>query len=87
MERKIGTAGMPHFFTDVRVVDVDNIETKPGERGEIQIKGPNVMREYWNRPDATEAAFTEDGYVQLRRRRRPRRGGLHQDRRPSQGHE
>ena len=62
VERKIGTAGVPHFFTDVRVVDMDNVETKPGERGEIQIKGPNVMREYWNRPDATEAAFTEDGW-------------------------
>ncbi|WP_435944470.1 acyl-CoA synthetase [Gordonia rhizosphera] len=62
VERKIGSAGVPQFFTDVRVVDADGVETKPGERGEIQIQGRNVMREYWGRPDATDAAFTADGW-------------------------
>lgn len=57
--QKLGTAGMPHFFTDVRVVNSYGEEAKPGERGEILIQGPNVMREYWNRPDATDASFTE----------------------------
>ncbi|MFW0794403.1 long-chain fatty acid--CoA ligase [Gordonia sp. CPCC 205515] len=62
VESKLGTAGVPQFFTDVRVVDVDGVETKPGERGEIQIQGPNVMREYWNREDATAAAFVDGGW-------------------------
>ncbi len=61
-ERKLGTAGAPHFFTDVRVVDPDGTEAAPGERGEIQISGPNVMQRYWNRPDATADAFTGDGW-------------------------
>ncbi|MFW0782946.1 long-chain fatty acid--CoA ligase [Gordonia sp. CPCC 206044] len=61
-ERKVGSAGVPHFFTDVRIVDADGVETESGERGEIQIQGPNVMREYWNRPDATDDAFTGDGW-------------------------
>nr|AAY98502.1 putative feruloyl-CoA synthetase [Rhodococcus aetherivorans I24] len=61
-ERKLGTAGAPHFFTDVRVVDPDGPEVAPGDRGEIQISGPNVMRRYWNRPDATAEAFTGDGW-------------------------
>ncbi|GAA4617273.1 acyl-CoA synthetase [Saccharopolyspora hordei] len=59
VERKLGTAGVPHFFTDVRIVDPDGRPVGPGERGEIQICGPNVMREYWNRPDATAEAFTD----------------------------
>ncbi|TDD02793.1 long-chain-fatty-acid--CoA ligase [Saccharopolyspora terrae] len=59
VERKRGTAGVPHFFTDVRVVDEEGRDVAPGERGEIQICGPNVMREYWNRPDATADAFTD----------------------------
>ncbi|MFI5720548.1 long-chain fatty acid--CoA ligase [Nocardia sp. NPDC051750] len=61
-ERKMGTAGVPHFFTDVRIVDADNHPVPPGQRGEIQISGPNLMREYWNNPDATAAAFTGDGW-------------------------
>ena len=60
--RKLGSAGVPHFFTDVRVVGPDGDETAPGERGEIQIQGSNVMAGYWNRPDATAAAFTDDGW-------------------------
>lgn len=60
--RKLGTAGVPHFFTDVRVAGAGTIEAVPGEPGEIQICGPNVMGEYWNRPDATESAFTADGW-------------------------
>ncbi|MGV9709499.1 acyl-CoA synthetase [Gordonia sp. NPDC003424] len=62
VEEKLGSAGLPHFFTDIRVVDPDGVETKPGERGEIQIHGPNVMREYWGRADATAASFTDDGW-------------------------
>jgi fatty-acyl-CoA synthase len=49
---RVGSAGKPSFFTDVRL----------GPAGEIEVQGPNVIREYWNRPAATRAAFTEDGW-------------------------
>ncbi|MGW5386674.1 acyl-CoA synthetase [Nocardia sp. NPDC003963] len=58
-ERKLGTAGVPHFFTDVRIVDADGREVAPGASGEIQISGPNVMRHYWNNPQATTDAFAD----------------------------
>ena len=52
----VGTSGLAHFFTDVRVVGPDGAELPPGEAGEIQISGPNVIREYWRRPEATAEA-------------------------------
>ena len=56
--RKIGSAGLPPFFTDVRLVDDEDREvTQPGERGEIVVRGPNIMKGYWNRPDATADAI------------------------------
>ncbi|GAB2646430.1 acyl-CoA synthetase [Nocardia goodfellowii] len=63
VERKPGSAGVPHFFTDVRIVDEDGHDVAAGQRGEIQIQGPNVMREYWNKPAETAAAFTADGWL------------------------
>jgi len=54
-----GTSGLAHFFTDVRVVGDDGVELPAGEAGEIQISGPNVVREYWRRPEAT--AQVRDG--------------------------
>lgn len=61
--RKIGTAGVPHFFTDVRIVTPDGRPAAPGERGEIQISGPHVMTSYWNHPNASADAFTTDGWL------------------------
>ena len=59
---KAGSAGVPHFFTQVRVARPGDLaEAAPGEKGEVLVSGPNVMRGYWNRPDATAAAFTGDG--------------------------
>ena len=40
----------------------NNVEVRLGEGDEIQIKGPSITRGYWNRPDATADAFTEDGW-------------------------
>lgn len=40
----------------------NNVEVRLGEGDEIQIKGPSIIRGYWNRPDATADAFTEDGW-------------------------
>ncbi|HEX3388159.1 MAG TPA: AMP-binding protein, partial [Streptosporangiaceae bacterium] len=59
---KAGSAGVPHFFTDVRVVGPDGAEARPGERGEIIVAGPNVMRGYWGQPEAS-AAVLADGWL------------------------
>jgi len=56
---KAGSAGVPSFFTDVRLVRPDMAEVEPGERGEILASGANVMKGYWGRPDATASSFSE----------------------------
>lgn len=56
------TSGLPHFFTDIRVVDPDGRELPPGEIGEILISGPNVIAGYWNQPTATAEAIA-DGWL------------------------
>ncbi|MGW4116006.1 acyl-CoA synthetase [Actinosynnema sp. NPDC004786] len=61
-EAKAGTAGVPHFFTDVRVVGPDLTDVAPGEKGEIVVSGPNVMRGYWRRPADTARAIDRDGW-------------------------
>jgi fatty-acyl-CoA synthase len=54
--RKVGSAGTPCFFTDVRVVRPGMVDAAPGEPGEVIIQGPNVMAGYWHRPDDTDTA-------------------------------
>ncbi|MCP2164035.1 acyl-CoA synthetase [Goodfellowiella coeruleoviolacea] len=58
---KIGSAGVPSFFTDVRVVRPDGSEVGPGEKGEVVVSGPNVMRGYWGRAEETAGAL-RDGW-------------------------
>jgi fatty-acyl-CoA synthase len=60
-ERKVGSAGKPVFFTDVRVLRPDGTEASTDEIGEIVIQGPNVMAGYWNEPEQT-AAVLQDGW-------------------------
>lgn len=59
---KMGSVGLPHFFTGVRIVNPQGEVQGPNALGEIQIKGPNVIREYWKRPDATETSFADGGW-------------------------
>jgi long-chain acyl-CoA synthetase len=53
-DRKPGSIGTPIGGVDMRVVDEDGNEVSQGDVGEIVIRGHNVMKGYWNRPDATE---------------------------------
>ncbi|MEJ2289529.1 MAG: AMP-binding protein, partial [Deinococcales bacterium] len=59
---KLGSAGQAPMFSDTRIVDEDNQPVAPDERGEICLKGPNIMKGYWNRPDATAAAIDSEGW-------------------------
>ena len=56
------TVGLPFPSTDIKLVDDDGREVAPGEAGEICARGPQVMRGYWEKPEANGAAFTPDGY-------------------------
>ncbi|MDO9237208.1 MAG: AMP-binding protein [Aquabacterium sp.] len=57
-----GTTGLPMPSTDVKLLDEANREVSIGEPGEICVKGPQVMRGYWLRPETQASTFTEDGY-------------------------
>ncbi len=57
-----GTIGVPMPNIDIRILDDDGADVPLGERGEICIKGPQVMPGYWKRPQETAEAFTPDGY-------------------------
>lgn len=59
---KQGSVGLPHFFTDVRIADEEGRMVPRGTVGEIEISGPNVFLGYHGLPEATAAAFTEDGW-------------------------
>ncbi|MEV7886003.1 acyl-CoA synthetase [Streptomyces sp. NPDC002817] len=75
---KAGSAGVPHFFSDVRVVRPDLTPADVGETGEVHVRGPHVMPGYWGLPEETAASFAdgwfrsgdaarvdEDGYVHI----------------------
>ncbi|ADU51722.1 O-succinylbenzoate-CoA ligase [Thermaerobacter marianensis DSM 12885] len=80
--RKLGSAGKPLFFNELRIVDDDGRPVPPGEVGEIVVRGPTVTPGYHNRPDATARAWRdgwfhtgdlgyvdEDGYLYVADRR------------------
>jgi len=60
-ERKPGSIGMPAGGTEMKVVDDDGTEVPQGEPGEIVMRGPFVMKGYWNRDDATDEVM-RDGW-------------------------
>ena len=57
-----GFIGLPISSTDVQIQDDEGKVLELGEIGEICIKGPQVMKGYWNRPEETEKVMTKDGY-------------------------
>ena len=60
---KLGSAGRPAFFVDLRIVGEDGRTPLPaGERGEVIMKGPHIMRGYWNKPEATAQAIDAEGW-------------------------
>lgn len=61
-ERLPGRVGSPLPDVDVRLVDEKHRPVEEAQAGEIQVKGPTVFKEYWQRADATREAFTGDGY-------------------------
>lgn len=54
--------GLPLPSTDIKLLDAEDREAAIGETGEVCAKGPQVMKGYWQKPEANRAAFTADGY-------------------------
>ncbi|MFC5908930.1 long-chain-fatty-acid--CoA ligase [Streptacidiphilus monticola] len=61
-ERKAGSIGTPVKDVEVRLLDDRGQDVAPGEIGELAVRGPNVMKGYWNRPEETAAAIP-DGWL------------------------
>ncbi|NMT63759.1 AMP-binding protein [Marinobacter orientalis] len=61
---QLGTIGLPIPGTEVKTIDDDGNETPIGTPGELCVKGPQVMRGYWQRPEDTQKSFTDDGFLQ-----------------------
>ena len=80
---KVGSTGKAFMHTEVRVVDAAGGDVAVGEPGEVLIAGPHIMKEYWNRPDATAetlvdgwlhsgdiATVDQDGFVYIQDRKK-----------------
>jgi len=60
---RLGTVGIPVPSTAFKVIDDAGVEQPLGERGELCIQGPQVMKGYWQRPDATAEVLDADGWL------------------------
>jgi len=58
---RMGTVGQAMPGTALKCIDDNGDEVAVGERGELCVRGPQVMKGYWNRPEATKDTFTPDG--------------------------
>ena len=62
-ERRLGSVGLPLSGVEIRVVHPENGQPlSPGEIGEVQLRGSNVFKSYWNQPQKTAEAFSDDGW-------------------------
>ena len=61
--RKVGSAGRPPLFVDIRIVDLDGHDVDPGQTGELLARGPNVMAGYWRRPVETGDVLVAGGWL------------------------
>jgi len=62
--RKSGSIGIPLPDVDAKVMDYETLTEKPvGEDGELWLRGPQVMKGYWNQPAETRKTITEDGWL------------------------
>ncbi len=57
-----GTIGLPVPSTEVKMRKADGTWAEPGEPGELCVRGPQVMRGYWNKPDETAKVLDQDGW-------------------------
>jgi long-chain acyl-CoA synthetase len=58
-----GSCGLPIPSTDISIRGDDDAELGLGQAGELCVRGPQVMKEYWKRPAETATAFTSDGFL------------------------
>jgi long-chain acyl-CoA synthetase len=62
--RKVGTIGIPLPNTEARIVDLaTGREARPGQIGELEVRGPQVMCGYWNYPQSTDRVLGDDGWL------------------------
>src|SRR6266511_414503 len=61
--RKVGSAGKPPLLVDIRIVHRGLSDVGPGDTGELLVRGPNVMRGYWNLPEATHRVIDQNGWL------------------------
>lgn len=60
---QLGSIGLPVPSTQIKTIDDDGNTVAIGEPGELCVRGPQVMKGYWQRPDETRKTFTEDGWL------------------------
>ena len=61
-QSRLGTVGLPVPGTLLKVIDDEGVEQPMGERGELCIKGPQIMKGYWHKPEATAEVLDAEGW-------------------------
>ena len=60
LRHKVGSVGTPIMNVELRIVDADGSMLSSGEAGEIQVRGPNIMKGYFGKPEETAEAMVGD---------------------------